>query len=694
VSRVTVAQPALVTLSAVAKTDLNPPLKGKQMLRMMNRRWALRRLGIGAVASLVSVLGLTSLASTSATGSTSSSITAPHIMTIMLENTDYSQFVGSPQTPFLNEISHEYANFTQAYGWTYPSLPNYLELLSGSDWGTAGNDCDITDPGCSDFAGPTLVNQLANAGLTWNAYYQGDASGCDQSDGSGNYPYWHNAFRYFADFSTLCSNISNFSDLNSNLNSSHAADFQWVVPDLVNSGGDNGTMQSGDSWLNGELPQIMNSTWYRQGGQIVILYDTGYNDRSSTPGFEGGQIPMVVVSAHTEGMGSVATPINTAGVLRSIEQAYGLSYLGDAANTANGDLGNALISGRPVGPTVPDTSSGAILTTSLKGPDNVTTDSGFATQTLALNGVAQVPLASGGVFGNQLNKQGQQNSTIAVGESAAGEGVITSNGSTVSVPNTSALESVSCTTSTQCYAVGLAPSNDDEGVLVSIRNGQPTSETPEPAFIGLYGIDCPTTSTCYAVGYDNDDDADAVTTITNGHAGPLDEVEPGQGVGEWLNAISCPTTTQCFSVGFVNYNPSIVPITNGVPGTPVTISDGGNAWYVNGIDCTSANYCVAVGENDVEQGIVSTFVNGDIGATQVVPSTENLYGVGCTSQGNCVLTGASVPASNGYSVGAVTGFVNGALQNTRTIAGTNGFGQTVCTQDVDSCVSVGAAYRF
>jgi hypothetical protein len=665
------------------------------MLRLMNSRRALRRLGVGAVASMVGVLGLTSLASTSATASLNPSATAPHIMTIMMENTDYSQFVGSPQQPFLNELSHEYANFTQAYGWTYPSLPNYLELLSGSDWGTSGNDCDITDPGCSNFAGPTLVNQLANAGLTWNAYYQGDASGCDQSDGGGNYPYWHNAFRYFSDFSTLCKNISNFSDLNSNLNSPNAADFQWVVPDLVNSGGDNGTMQSGDSWLNGELPQIMNSTWYRQGGQIVILYDSGYNDRSSTAGFEGGQIPMVVVSAHTEGMGSNSTPINTAGVLRSIERAYGLAYLGDAANAANGEFANALVSGRPVGLTYPDTSSGAILTTSLKGPDNVTAGSGLFNKATALNGVAQIPTSPlGGIFGNQQGQLNQRNSTITVGESAGGQGVISDNGNTVSIPNTSALESVSCTTSTQCYAVGLAPSNDDEGVLVSIHNGQPTAETPEPAFIGLYGIDCTTTSTCYAVGYDNDNDADAVTTITNGQAGPLNEVEPGQGVGEWLNAISCPTITQCFAVGFVNYNPSIVPITNGIPGTPVTISDGGNAWYVNGIDCASVNYCVAVGENDVEQGIVSTFVNGQIGTTQIVSNTENLYGVGCDSQDNCVLTGASVPASNGYSVGTVTGFVKGTLDNTRTVPGTNGFGQTICGQDLDSCVSIGAAYRF
>ena len=95
--------------------------------------------------------------------------------------------------------------------------------------------------------------------------------------------------------------------MNSNLNSPNAADFQWVVPDLVNSGGDNGTMQSGDSWLNSELPQIMNSTWYRQGGQIVILYDTGYKDTNDiVNGCTGGQIPMVVVSAHTKGMGSIA----------------------------------------------------------------------------------------------------------------------------------------------------------------------------------------------------------------------------------------------------------------------------------------------------------------------------------------------------------------------------------------------------
>jgi hypothetical protein len=61
------------------------------------------------------------------------------------------------------------------------------------------------------------------------------------------------------------------------------------------------------------LPKIMATSWYRAGGQIVILYDTGYQDSGGVNRSDGGQIPMVVVSAHTRGMGAIGTPINTAG---------------------------------------------------------------------------------------------------------------------------------------------------------------------------------------------------------------------------------------------------------------------------------------------------------------------------------------------------------------------------------------------
>ena len=86
---------------------------------------------------------------------------------------------------------------------------------------------------------------------------------------------------------------------------------------------------------------------------------------------------------------------------------------------------------------------------------------------------------------------------IEVGQNRQGQGVIHVPGQpTQVVPGTSDLESVSCSTAGQCYAVGLAAPDTDEAVLVSITADQVASVTPLPAFIGLYGIDCPAAGTC------------------------------------------------------------------------------------------------------------------------------------------------------------------------------------------------------
>ncbi len=648
------------------------------------------RAGLAAVSLIAGVAGLAgatpALAATTYAGAVLPATTAdaapPHIMTIMMENTDYSQFAGSPAMPYLNEIAHQYADFTDAWGWTYPSLPNYLELLSGSDDGTgttattSGNDCDITQAGCNNFTNPTLVDQLEKAGISWNAYYQGDPAGCYQGDGSGNYPYWHNAFRYFAEFAQQCSHMDDYSDLLSNLNSANAADFQWLVPDLVGSGGDNGTMSSGDSWLAGELPKIMDTSWYRDGGQIVILYDTGYEEvggiGQSTGKAGGGQIPMVVVSAHTKHMGTVKTPVNTAGVLRSIEQAYGLPYLGNAANASNGSLGTALVSGSPrsngTGSPSP-VSVGDAVTISDGTPDFVSKVPG----SISINGVARQ------VGGASLP-------VIEVGQNKEAQGVIHVPGQpTQVVSGASDLESVSCSAAGQCYAVGLAAPDTDEAVLVSITADRVASVTRLPAFIGLYGIDCPTSGTCYAVGYDNSHDADAVTTITDGTASAPAELK---GSGEWLNAISCPSSTECYATGLgMNYEPQIVPIAHGVPGTAVTIPD---AWYASGIDCWSVGNCAVAGENSKQQGIIGTLVNGRVAATTVVTGTEYLYGVACGSASACVATGAGVPDASGHSSGVVVDLAGGKAASVSTVRGSNGYGQVIPYRN--GYVAVGAAY--
>jgi hypothetical protein len=593
-----------------------------------------------------------------------------HVMVIMMENTDYSQAIGSAAMPYLNELAHEYAGFTQSYGWSYPSLPNYVELLAGSNLGIT-SDCDPGNKGCTDLVHEKFVNQLEAAGISWHAYYEDDVSGCNDNPADffhGNYDVEHNAFAYFADFPQQCKHLSNFKPLLADLSRPDPPDYNFVVPDLDYDGGDNGTMSSGDTWLAAEMPQIMRTPWYRQGGQIVIMYDTGYGDSGGFNGSTGGQIPPItVVSAHTRGMGLQGAPLNTAGVLRSLDHAYRLPYLGDAANPANGSLGDAVVAGRPTGPRMAPLYAGAVTTTGTGGKVTVRR----ADRTLSFSGVYRYP----------------DGSTVEVGENASGEGVIdTPRTGVVAVPGSSNLESVSCPATHVCWAAGLATVGTDQAVLVKVVNGQPESVRRVPSFYGLYGISCPAEASCEAVGYDTSDIADAVTTITNGKPGPPAQVHGG---GEWLNAISCPSTTQCYAAGLVNYVASIVPVTGGVPQAPVSYH---NAWYVGGIACPSAGNCVMDGEADnTGEGMVSTLSDGKAGPVQPVPSAEYLYGVGCTPGGDCLLAGASRAGVTGYSDGVLVTDDGGVLGRARDVPGTNGFGQVACGASTSDCVTVGAA---
>jgi hypothetical protein len=602
-------------------------------------------------------------------GKRSRAAAPPHVMVIMMENTDYSQAIGSPAMPYLNELAHQYAGFTQSFGWQYPSLPNYVELLSGSTVGI-NSDCDPGDPGCTNLMHERFVDQLEASGISWHDYFQDDVSGCDTDPSDffhGNYDVEHNALAYFADFATQCTRISNFGPMFSDLSSSGAADYNFVVPDLDNDGGDNGTMASGDTWLSANVPEIMKTRWYRAGGQIVILYDTGYQDDQGLNGSSGGRMPpIVVVSAHTRGMGLDSDPLNTAGVLRSLETAYRQPLIGDAADPDNGSLGDALVAGRPTGPTPKPAFTGAVLSTGRTRQADVDAVKG----SLALNGVYRYP----------------DGSTVTVGENARGQGVVdASRRGAVAVPGTSNLESVSCPTSTTCWAVGLATSNSDQATLVKIVSGRPVSTQRLSAFYALYGIDCPTANKCEAVGYDTEDIADAVTTITNGNAGAPIEVPGG---GEWLNAISCASATDCYAVGLVNFTASVVPISDGTPRTPLAIPNG---WYVNGIDCTSVGNCLMVGESgDDGEGFVSTLVNGAVGDTTLVPGTEYLYGAGCAADGHCLLAGASHVGASGYSHGVLVRDDDGELGDVQGSADTNGFNQVTCGATLSDCATVGA----
>jgi acid phosphatase len=248
-------------------------------------------------------------------------------MVIVEENHSYEEVIGNTAMPYLNSLASTYGLATNDSDVSHPSEPNYLAMISGSIW---DNPQDLT-PQQDSYAGTTLADQLAAAGVGWKAYVEDLPSACDLTDSfTGNYDVNHNPFMYFSGIRNSpaqCARDVPFTQLAPDLNSGAAPPFIFVSPNLINDMHD-GTFQQGDAWLQQQMPVILASSWYHQGGIVIVTFDEG----TSTE-----RVATIVISASNHGV-QLTGALNHYGMLRGLEESYGLTLLGGAANPANGDL--------------------------------------------------------------------------------------------------------------------------------------------------------------------------------------------------------------------------------------------------------------------------------------------------------------------------------------------------------------------
>lgn len=273
--------------------------------------------------------------STAAPGATASPAgTAPHVMVVVLENREASTVLGGKDAPYFNSLARRYGVAVNAYGRTHPSLPNYLDLISGS---TQGITSDCT--GCTA-RGPTVADQLSAAGVPWKAYMEAMPSPCFQGASAGDYAKKHDPFVYFPALVAnrqLCDRVVPFNQLAADLASPDPPAFMWVTPDLCDDGHDcpNSAM---DSWLSRTVPRVLASPWYSSGGIVIITFDEGSSDASCCGGADGGRIATLVVTDRVPGGARSTTPVDEAGILATVEDLYHLPHLGEAASPASGNL--------------------------------------------------------------------------------------------------------------------------------------------------------------------------------------------------------------------------------------------------------------------------------------------------------------------------------------------------------------------
>src|SRR4051812_23856531 len=100
------------------------------------------------------------------------------VFIILLENHTWEDIHGSTNAPYLNGTLLPMASYCEQYynpAGVHPSLPNYLWLEAGTNFGIF----DDNDPSVDHQAATIhLVTLLNNAGISWKAY-QENISGTD-----------------------------------------------------------------------------------------------------------------------------------------------------------------------------------------------------------------------------------------------------------------------------------------------------------------------------------------------------------------------------------------------------------------------------------------------------------------------------------------------------------------------------------
>ena len=242
-----------------------------------------------------------------------------HVYLLMMENKEYSRIVGNPSAPFLSDLIARSALSTNDHAIMHPSQPNYIALVAGS---TSG----VRDDGKHDLDAPNLFDQIEAAGRSWAVFAQNVPAGCfrgtdatDGPDGPGKYVRKHNpaiSFRSISGDPARCAGITDFSHFDPT-----AADFEMVIPNLCNDMHDC-SVATGDSWLKEHVKPLLHSPELR-GGVVFVVFDEGTSDRGG-----GGHVDALALGPTVRRGSKFAQATNHYGLLRSIEDAWGLPRLG------------------------------------------------------------------------------------------------------------------------------------------------------------------------------------------------------------------------------------------------------------------------------------------------------------------------------------------------------------------------------
>jgi phosphatidylinositol-3-phosphatase len=254
------------------------------------------------------------------------------VWVIVMENHSWKNIHGNPNAPYINSLlkigahAESYTNED-----THPSEANYI-------WMEAGDDLDISDNDDPFENYRTtknhVTNQLEAVGVTWRSFPEGiDGKACPVQT-AGPFKAKHTPFVYFDDItegrntaSPRCmEHVRPFSELLTN-----GAQYNFITPhqchDMHDADGCEtpDRVTNGDRFLSREIPKILETDAYKEGGAVFIAWDEG-NDDVDEP------IGMIVLSPFAKPGYSNTIAYSHGSLVRTVQEIFAVRpFLRDAS---------------------------------------------------------------------------------------------------------------------------------------------------------------------------------------------------------------------------------------------------------------------------------------------------------------------------------------------------------------------------
>jgi len=239
----------------------------------------------------------------------------------------------------------------------HPSQPNYLWLEAGTNFGVLAD----TQPGQPQiFTDQHLVKLLEDAGISWRAYAEPDFGSPVFDNCPPDFTFLdveHLAFVYFNDIndglnpqSAECiAHVRPYYQLATDLADHTVAQYNFITPNLCHDGHEgvspcdanepaDNTLRS-DTWLKQNVPLILESDEYKEGGALFIIWD----EAEDSGKFSDGPIGMFLLSPFAKGGGkrgfSNSIHYDHSSTLKTLQEIFHVEpLLGAAADPETKDL--------------------------------------------------------------------------------------------------------------------------------------------------------------------------------------------------------------------------------------------------------------------------------------------------------------------------------------------------------------------